>query len=100
MTERGHDTTSPPADAVSRSAWVLLGVMTGLNVLNFVDRQLIASLAPLIIAELHLTRSQIGLLVGFTFVVFYTLVGMVLGVAADRCRDAPSSRGASRCGAS
>jgi MFS family permease len=63
---------------------VLLGVMTALNVLNFVDRQLISSLAPLLIADLGLTRSQIGLLVGFAFVVFYTLVGMVLGVAADR----------------
>jgi MFS transporter, Spinster family, sphingosine-1-phosphate transporter len=79
----------PPAAAVSdspvpRSAWLLLGMMTALNVLNFVDRQLIASLAPLLIADLGLSRSQIGLLVGFAFVVFYTLVGMVLGVAADR----------------
>ena len=72
------------ADAVPRPAWVLLGVMTALNVLNFVDRQLISSLAPLLIADLGLSRSQIGLLVGFAFVVFYTLVGMVLGVAADR----------------
>ena len=70
--------------AVPRSAWVLLGMMTALNVLNFVDRQLISSLAPLLIADLGLSRSQIGLLVGFTFVVFYTLVGMLLGVAADR----------------
>jgi MFS family permease len=84
MTKDDHGVARPPAETDSRSAWVLLGVMTGLNVLNFVDRQLIASLAPLLIAELHLTRSQIGLLVGFTFVVFYTLVGMVLGVAADR----------------
>ena len=73
-----------PAETVPRSAWVLLGVMTALNVLNFVDRQLISSLAPLLIADLGLSRSQIGLLVGFAFVVFYTLVGMVLGVAADR----------------
>lgn len=84
MIEDRNDVTSLPAERVSRSAWVLLGMMTGLNVLNFVDRQLIASLAPLLIAELHLTRSQIGLLVGFAFVVFYTLVGMALGVAADR----------------
>ena len=76
----------PPtrADGVPRSAWALLGLMTTLNVLNFVDRQLISSLAPLLIADLGLSRSQIGLLVGFTFVVFYTLVGMLLGVAADR----------------
>jgi MFS family permease len=84
MPDQRSPDPAAPADAVPRSAWVLLGVMTGLNVLNFVDRQLIASLAPLLIADLGLTRSQIGLLVGFAFVVFYTLVGMVLGVAADR----------------
>jgi MFS family permease len=84
MPDQRSPDPAAPADAVPRSAWVLLGVMTGLNVLNFVDRQLIASLAPLLIADLGLTRSQIGLLVGFAFVVFYTLVGMALGVAADR----------------
>ena len=84
MTTDDHGVAHPPSVPVDRSAWVLLAMMTGLNVLNFVDRQLISSLAPFLIAELHLTRSQIGLLVGFTFVVFCTLVGMVLGVAADR----------------
>jgi MFS family permease len=84
MTTDDPGVSRPQAEPVHRSAWVLLAMMTGLNVLNFVDRQLISSLAPFLIAELHLTRSQIGLLVGFAFVVFYTLVGMVLGVAADR----------------
>jgi predicted MFS family arabinose efflux permease len=73
----GHDETP-------RSAWVLLAFLTALNVLNFVDRQLIASLAPLLIAELKLSRAQIGLLVGFAFVFFYTLMGLALGVLADR----------------
>ena len=82
--ERPPDAPDHAPDAVPRSAWALLGMMTTLNVLNFVDRQLISSLAPLLIADLGLSRSQIGLLVGFTFVVFYTLVGMLLGVAADR----------------
>ena len=84
MADARPPTPATPADAVPRSAWVLLGMMTALNVLNFVDRQLISSLAPLLIADLGLSRSQIGLLVGFAFVVFYTLVGMVLGVASDR----------------
>jgi MFS family permease len=83
MTER-PGSTPPGASAIPRQAWALLWMLTGLNVLNFVDRQLIASLAPLLIADLHLSRSQIGLLAGFAFVVFYTVVGMVLGVAADR----------------
>ena len=71
-------------DRLSPGAWGLLVFLTLLNVLNFVDRQLIASLAPLLIADLGLTRAQIGLLVGFAFVVFYTVMGVVLGVAADR----------------
>ena len=77
-------THTPADDRVSGAAWSLLLFLTLLNVLNFVDRQLIASLAPLLIADLGLSRAQIGLLVGFAFVVFYTLMGLVLGVAADR----------------
>lgn len=82
----------PPDDAsapVSRAAWGLLLFLTALNILNFVDRMLIASLAPLLIADLGLTRAQIGLLAGFGFVFFYTLVGLFLGIAADRYRRFP-----------
>lgn len=78
-----------PAGKVSRAAWGLLFFLTALNVLNFVDRMLIASLAPLLIADLGLTRAQIGLLAGFGFVFFYTLVGLFLGIAADRYRRFP-----------
>lgn len=79
----------PGVERVSRSAWGLLFFLTALNVLNFVDRMLIASLAPLLIADLGLSRAQIGLLAGFGFVFFYTLVGLFLGVAADRFRRFP-----------
>ncbi len=85
-------TTLPTEDAserVPRSAWGLLFFLTALNVLNFVDRMLIASLAPLLIADLGLTRAQIGLLAGFGFVFFYTFVGLFLGIAADRFRRFP-----------
>jgi MFS transporter, Spinster family, sphingosine-1-phosphate transporter len=78
-----------PADTVTRSAWGLLLFLTALNVLNFVDRMLIASLAPLLIRDLGLSRAQIGLLTGFGFVFFYTFVGLFLGMAADRFRRLP-----------
>lgn len=68
----------------SRAALLLLGLLTLLNVLNFVDRLLIASLAPLLIDELGLTRAQIGLLSGFAFVLVFTVAGMFLGGLADR----------------
>lgn len=73
----------------SRSSWGLLAFLTALNVLNFVDRMLIASLAPLLIKDLGLTRAQIGLLAGFAFVFFYTFVGIFLGIAADRFKRFP-----------
>ncbi|HEV7241572.1 MAG TPA: MFS transporter [Thermoanaerobaculia bacterium] len=76
-------------EPVSRSAWGLLLFLTALNILNFVDRMLIASLAPLLIADLKLSRAQIGLLSGFGFVFFYTFVGLFLGMAADRFRRIP-----------
>jgi predicted MFS family arabinose efflux permease len=80
------------ADAVEpvpSSSWGLLAFLTALNILNFVDRMLIASLAPLLIKDLGLTRAQIGLLAGFGFVFFYTFVGLFLGVAADRFKRFP-----------
>jgi MFS family permease len=77
------------AEPVSRSAWGLLLFLTALNILNFVDRMLIASLAPLLIEDLNLSRAQIGLLTGFGFVFFYTFVGLFLGMAADRFRRLP-----------
>jgi MFS family permease len=83
---------SHPAPSAARAAdavvlphaWVLLALLTLFNVLNFVDRQLIAALAPLLIEELGLTRADIGLLAGFAFVVIYTVAGMGMGLAADR----------------
>ncbi len=68
----------------SRTASLLLIFLTLLNVLNFVDRQLIVYLAPLLRAELGLSLAKIALLYGYIFIGFYTLVGMVLGNAADR----------------
>jgi MFS transporter, Spinster family, sphingosine-1-phosphate transporter len=78
-----------PNEVVTRSAWGLLFFLTALNVLNFVDRMLIASLAPLLIKDLGLSRAQIGLLTGFGFVFFYTFVGLFLGMAADRFKRLP-----------
>lgn len=85
---QAHSPEAPSAP-ISSSAWVLLFFLTALNILNFVDRMLIASLAPLLIADLGLTRAEIGLLAGFGFVFFYTFVGLFLGIAADRYRRFP-----------
>jgi len=63
---------------------VLLGFLTLLNVVNFVDRMLAPSLGFQIERDIHMGHEQLGLLTGYAFVVFYTCVGVVLGTAADR----------------
>jgi len=73
----------PMAD-VPRGAWSLLASLTALNVLAYVDRQLLVTLAPLIMEDLGLTRAQIGLLVGVSFIVVFAGLNLVLGAAADR----------------
>ena len=45
-----------------------------LNLLNFVDRQLIASFANFIKPELGLTNAEFGFLTTIPFIVFYSIV--------------------------
>jgi MFS family permease len=70
--------------APSRGSWALLGTLTLLNVLNFLDRQLLPAVAPRLAAELQVTNTQLGLLVGFSFVVFFTMATLAMGSLADR----------------
>jgi MFS family permease len=76
--------TSTPDPGAARPAWGLLSALTALNVLAYVDRQLIVTLAPLLMEDLGLTRAQIGLLVGASFIVVFAGLNLVLGAAADR----------------
>lgn len=62
----------------------MLALLTTLNILSWIDRQIIPALAPLLIAELGLTSAQIGLLYGYAFILCFILAGMVLGPLADR----------------
>jgi hypothetical protein len=70
----------------SRRAWVLLGLLALLNVLNFVDRQLLVSFGAPVVRELELELWQFGLLTGLMFVLFYTAAGVLLGTLADVSR--------------
>jgi predicted MFS family arabinose efflux permease len=66
------------------SAARLVAAVSALNILSFVDRQLLVALAPLLIADLGLTRAQIGLLVGISFIGVFAIGTLVVGVMADR----------------
>ncbi len=65
-------------------AWGLLALLTALNILSWIDRQIIPALAPLLIADLGLNSAQIGLLYGYAFILCFILAGSVVGPLADR----------------
>jgi len=55
-----------------------------LNILNMIDRNLLASFGPQVVADLNLSDSEFGLLTGIIFVFFYSIMGLVMGFLADR----------------
>lgn len=82
-----QDTASATANAEgsenSNGAYTLLVLLTFLNVLNFVDRQLLASFANFIKPDLGLTDGEFGLLTGLVFIFFYAIMGLFTGYLAD-----------------
>ena len=60
---------------------VLLTIVYGFN---FIDRQIMGILAPFIQEDLGLTNTQLGLLIGLAFAVFYTVVAIPIAWLADR----------------
>lgn len=70
----------------SRYAWYMVTILTIAYILSFVDRFILGLLIEPIKADLGLTDSQIGWLLGFAFAIFYATMGLPLGYLADRKR--------------
>ena len=62
-------------------ALILLTIVYGFN---FIDRQIVGILAPFIQKDLGLTNTELGLLIGLAFAIFYTLVAIPIAWLADR----------------
>ena len=60
---------------------ILLTIVYGFN---FIDRQIVGILAPFIQEDLNLTNTELGLLIGLAFAVFYTTVAIPIAWLADR----------------
>lgn len=75
--------------AVRRSRaypYVVLGMLLAVYVLNYLDRQLVSILAEPIKKDLGLGDTQLGLVTGFMFALFYTTFGVPVAWLADRTR--------------
>ena len=67
-----------------RHARYLLAVLLVAYTLSFLDRSLLSLLIAPVKADLGLSDTGISLLLGFAFAIFYTLMGLPLGLLADR----------------
>ena len=66
--------------SVRVTLWILLAVY----VFNFIDRQIVNILAEPIARDLQLSDTQIGLMTGLAFALFYTVLGIPIARFADR----------------
>jgi len=67
-------------------AWYSVGVLFAVYILSFVDRQMVNLLVEPIRADLAVSDTQISLLQGFAFAVFYTFMGLPIAWLADNYR--------------
>lgn len=67
----------------SSSSKIALAFLTLIYIVNFVDRQIVAVVAPLLKTEFVLSNTEIGLIYGSLFSVFYALFGIPLGRLSD-----------------
>ena len=68
----------------TRYAWYVVGVLLLLNVSSFVDRQVMALLVTPIKADLGISDTQMGLLLGTAFGLTFALAGLLIGRLVDR----------------
>lgn len=74
----GEEEFSSPA-----YAWYVVGILTLAYVFSFIDRQILNMLVGPIRRDLNITDTQMSLLMGASFAIFYTLFGIPLGWLAD-----------------
>lgn len=75
-----EDTHSYPRPAY---AWYVVILLLVIYTFSFIDRQILSLLGPAIKDDFGISDTEFGLLVGFAFAVFYTLIGLFCARVAD-----------------
>jgi MFS family permease len=70
-------------------AWYALGIFMLLYGISYIDRLILSLLAPAVSAQLHISDTQMGVLIGLGFGVLYSLTGLPLAHLIDRRRRIP-----------
>jgi len=92
MTSGNEETVAHGLSAIAREqesyppagyAWYVVGVLTLAYIFSFIDRQILSLMVGPIQQDLRISDTQMSLLMGLTFAVFYTFFGIPLGRLAD-----------------
>ncbi len=78
------DASAPKHPHANLRGWWTVAVLTIAYTFAFIDRQVINLLVTPIKADLGISDTQMSLLMGLSFALFYTLIGVMIGPLADR----------------
>lgn len=81
MSGNERDDGDYPAPAYS---WYVVAVLTLTYTVSFIDRQIMALLIEPIRRDLQITDTQVSLMIGLAFALFYTFLGVPIARLADR----------------
>lgn len=72
------------ARRASRDAWIMLAILIVFYILNVFDRSVLSLMVGHAKIDLGVSDSQIGLLLGIAFALFYGICGIPIGILVDR----------------
>ena len=75
---------SVTVDQLKKRAPLVLALLLLAYIFNYLDRQILGILAGSIIADLHLTDTQFGVLSGPPFALLYSILGVPFALLADK----------------
>jgi predicted MFS family arabinose efflux permease len=73
-----------PLSAGTRAAGYTLAMLVGIYAVSFVDRNILYVVAPSIQSDLHLSDTELGLLSGLAFALFYATMALPIARVAER----------------
>lgn len=76
------DSVAPGGEAM-RAAWFTVGALSLINMVSYLDRQILTLLFTPIKRDFNLTDTEVSLLAGMAFVVFFIVFGLLFGRLAD-----------------
>ena len=81
MQDQAQSESTWPKPAV---AWFGVGILVLAFIFSIADRIIISLLVDPIKADLNLTDTDMGLMMGLAFAIFYALMGLPIGRMADK----------------